>query len=85
MPEISRFFGIVIHLYYDDHAPPHFHAEYAGSEALIRIDDLSVHRGHLHPRALGLVMEWAALHQDELHKAWNDAKSRIKPSKIAPL
>ena len=85
MPEISRFFGIVIHIYYDDHAPPHFHAEYAGNEVLIRIDDLSVLRGHLHPRAFGLVMEWATLHQDELRKAWDDAKRRIKPSKIAPL
>ena len=85
MPEISRFFGIVIYLYYDDHAPPHFHAQYAGQEALIRIDNLSLIRGQLHPRALGLIMEWGLLHQGELQRAWYDAKNQIRPGKIDPL
>jgi hypothetical protein len=85
MPEISRFYGIVIHMYYDDHAPPHFHAEYEGKDALIRIDNLSLIRGKINARALGLVMEWATLHQEELLCAWDEAKSRRKPGKIAPL
>jgi hypothetical protein len=45
MPEISRFFGIVIRMFYNDHQPPHFHAEYSGSEALILIESLEIYRG----------------------------------------
>lgn len=61
MPTISEFFGILILMYYNDHAPPHFHARYAEHEALIRIDPLGILQGHLPPKALSLVMEWAAL------------------------
>jgi hypothetical protein len=57
MPKISEFFGIAIYMYFDDHAPPHFHAQYAEFEAVIQIDDFSVLRGRLPPRALGLVAE----------------------------
>ena len=57
MPEISRFFGIVIQMYYNDHAPPHFHARYGGHKALIAIETLAVLNGHLPPRTLGLVVE----------------------------
>jgi hypothetical protein len=85
MPEVSRFFGVVVYMYYDDHAPPHFHAEYAGEEVLIRINDLSVIRGKVHPRALGFIMEWAALHKSELLRAWDEASHRQKPGKISPL
>ena len=66
MPEICRFYGIVIKMFFDDHLPPHFHVEYGRFEALIEIDTLAVIAGKLPPRALGLVMEWAALHQKEL-------------------
>ncbi|TRZ75876.1 MAG: DUF4160 domain-containing protein [Deltaproteobacteria bacterium] len=52
MPEISRFFGIVIKMFFDDHNPPHFHAEYSGDVALIDIRNLSVFSGHLPPRVI---------------------------------
>ena len=66
MPEISRFYGIVIKMYFADHAPPHFHAEYAEHEARIAIGSLAVLSGNLPPRAMGLVAEWTTLHQNEL-------------------
>ena len=66
MPEISRFFGIVVQMYYADHDPPHFHVRYAGQKALIAIETLALQRGTLSPRALGHVAEWAALHRAEL-------------------
>ena len=67
MPEISRFYGIVIRMFFDDHEPPHFHAGYAEDEALVTIETQAVIAGRLPPRALGLVAEWTALHQEELH------------------
>jgi hypothetical protein len=85
LPRISEFFGIVIYVYYEDHGPPHFHAQYGGSEAVIRIDDLSVARGSLPPRALGLVIEWATLHRKELGAVWHQAEQMQPLSKIAPL
>ena len=63
MPEISRFFGIVIKMFFDDHNPPHFHAEYGSDLALIDIRTLAVFSGRLPPRVTGLVIEWATLHQ----------------------
>jgi hypothetical protein len=65
MPELSRFYGIVIQMYFGDHAPPHFHAIYAGCKAIVDIETLALIEGHLPPRALGLVIEWATIHQDE--------------------
>ena len=61
MPEISRFFGIIIKMFFDDHNPPHFHAEYGSDLALIDIRNLSVFSGRLSPRVMGLVIEWATL------------------------
>ena len=66
MPEISRFFGIVITMYADDHEPPHFHARYAEHEAMIRIEDGEIVRGSLPRHALRLVQDWAELHKQEL-------------------
>ena len=85
MPKISEFFGISIYMYFEDHAPPHFHAHYAEFEALIRIDDFSVLRGSLPPRALGLVVEWAGLRKRELAEAWRQAQARQTLSKVLPL
>lgn len=85
MPEISRFYGIVVRLFYADHGRPHFHAEYAGEQVKIGIEDLTVLRGRLAPRALGLVMEWAAIHQSELLAAWERAERHETPGKITPL
>lgn len=69
MPEISRFYGIVIKMFFDDHDPPHFHSEYGEHQAIVSIDTLAVIAGKLPPRAMGLVTEWASLHQDELREA----------------
>ena len=85
MPEISRFFGIVIKMFVDDHNPPHFHAFYAEYEALIDINSLAVFAGRLPPRAVGLVMEWATLHRDELLDDWGRAQHHQPVVKIDPL
>ena len=85
MPEISRFYGIVVKMYYNDHAPPHFHAEYGQSEMLIGIDTLTVVAGKLPRRATDLVMEWAAQHQGELRTAWNQARQGQPIARIDPL
>ena len=85
MPEISRFFGIVITMYYDEHNPPHFHARYGSDRAAIEIDSLRLREGRLPPRALGLVVEWASEHQDELMANWEAARLDTPLSRIAPL
>ena len=85
MPEISRFFGIIIAMFYDEHNPPHFHARYGDAQVAIEIASLRVLEGRLPPRALGLVMEWASQHQDELMRDWQLARDEKPPKKIAPL
>ena len=85
MPEISRFFGIVIKMFFDDHNPPHFYAIYGEYEVLIDINTFAVFAGHLPPRALGLVIEWATLHKDELLNNWGRAQDQEPLSKIEPL
>ena len=85
MPEISRFYGIIIYFYFREHNPPHFHAVYGEYEALIAIETLGIISGSLPPRALGLVMEWAALHQQELMHAWAQVVDHQQPGKIEPL
>jgi hypothetical protein len=85
MPEISRFFGIVIAVFYDDHNPPHFHARYGGNKASIDIRTLRILDGELTPRALGLVIEWASQHQDELMADWELASQNQPPRAIEPL
>lgn len=85
MPELARFYGIVIRMYADDHPPAHFHAQYAEFSAIIGISDLSIIEGKLPSRALGLVVEWASLHQDELRDAWAKCSGGESPDKIDPL
>jgi len=85
MPELCRFFGISIRMHYNDHDPPHFHAVYVENEALIGIDTLAVVRGELPRRALAMVLEWAALHRDELRRDWELARAGRTPVPIAPL
>jgi len=85
MPTISRFYGIVIGMFFDEHAPPHFHAKYAEHEASIDIRNLTVLRGSLPPKALSLVMEWAATHQDELMADWDMAMKHGELQAIEPL
>lgn len=85
MPEISRFYGIIIRMYFVDHNPPHFHAEYQGMQAEFEIKTLEVIAGSLPNRALGLVVEWANLHQKELLENWNRAQIPEPMEKIQPL
>lgn len=85
MPEVSRFFGIVIKMYFSDHEPPHFHAEYEEHQAVIDIHRLALIGGHLSPRVLGLVIEWASQHQADLLKLWERAVTHQPLHKIPPL
>ncbi len=85
MPAICRFLGIVIAMFYNDHNPPHFHARYGWQRALVAIDTLTMLEGRLSPRVLGLVTEWAALHQEELREDWRLARQQAPLRTIAPL
>ena len=85
MPEISRFFGIVVKMFWNDHNPPHFHAFYGDEQALIEIDSLSVFAGRLPPRVLGLVIEWATLHRQELLDDWHRGRTNESLLRIEPL
>ena len=85
MPEISRFLGIIIKMYWAEHNPPHFHAEYNEFTAEIEISSLTVKKGKLPARILGMVIEWAELHQDELLENWNTLQTTRKYHKINPL
>ncbi len=85
MPEISRFYGIVIAMFYNEHNPPHFHARYGGEKVAIDIRTLQVLEGRIAPRALGLVIEWASQHQEELLVNWELARKDEQPMKIEPL
>ena len=85
MPEISRFFGMVVTMNYNDHAPPHFHVRYGRQKALIGIESLTILRGQLSPRLLGLVVEWASLHREELRADWRLARQQAELNRIAPL
>jgi hypothetical protein len=85
MPEVSRFFGIVIRINFEDHPPPHFHARYGSENVAIEIATLTVIAGSLAPRALGLVIEWATQHQKELMTDWELVRSGKLPTRIEPL
>ena len=85
MPRISQFFGIVIAMFFNDHAPPHFHAVYGEHEASLTIDSLEVLEGALPRRALALVLEWSALHRGELRSNWERARAGLPLERIAPL
>lgn len=85
MPRLSTFYGIVVYLYWSDHPPPHFHAEYGGHQALIGIEDARVIAGSLPRRALRLTQEWQALRREELLGAWELAVRREDPGTIDPL
>ena len=85
MPTISTFYGILIQMFWKDHAPPHFHALYAEDEALIDIRTLGVMEGQLTRRALALVFEWAQEHRPELLEDWELCARNQSPNKIRPL
>jgi len=85
MPEISRFLGIVITMYFNDQNPPHFHVRYEDFRAIVGIDPLELGEGELPPRVLGLVLEWAEMHQRELAENWTALAATGTFRKIAPL
>ena len=85
MPTISRFFGIVIRMYYDEHGPPHLHAYYGDDNAAVSIDSLKVLKGRLPRRALAMVLEWASEHRAELRANWEAAEGHKHLHKIDPL
>ena len=85
MPEVSRFFGIVIQMYYDEHDPPHFHAIYGEHEAQISITPIGILRGSLPSRASSMVIEWAALQQRGLLENWRRMRADMPPIKLPPL
>lgn len=85
MPEIARFFGLIIRMYFDDHDPAHFHASYAEYESRLRIAPVGVMDGNLPPRPLALAVEWASLHEAELLENWRLARLGKPLALIAPL
>ncbi len=85
MPDVSRFLGIVIYMYFNDHLPPHFHAEYSGSEALYEIETLRVYSGKLPRRVHNMVIEWADSHRAELMENWVRARQGQSVVDIEPL
>jgi hypothetical protein len=84
MPEISRFYGIIIYMFYSEHNPPHIHVKYQEYEATIEIPDGIVH-GRLPRRALALIFEWLDLHRGELMENWKLMAERKPLNKIEPL
>ncbi len=85
MPEISMFAGIRITMYYSDHNPPHYYAEYAGHKALVDIQHGYVIKGALPSRQLKFVLAWGEMHRDELMQNWELAKDAQPLNKVAPL
>ena len=84
MPEISRFYGIIIYMYMSEYNPPHFHVWYENYKAIITIKD-GIITGSLPRRALNLVYEWLDIHKDELLENWNRLANFETPQKIEPL
>ena len=84
VPVISRFFGIVIYMYWKDHAPPHFHAKYGDDEIVVQIKtgDIS---GHMSHRAIKMIQEWHILYKEELLKDWELAEQKKGLFAIDPL
>lgn len=85
MPEISRFFGIIIRMYFGDHLPPHFHAEYGEHRAVIDIHTLAIIGGYMPPRALGMIVEWGLQHRRELIDLWQLAAENQPLHSLPPL
>ncbi|MCK4543821.1 MAG: DUF4160 domain-containing protein [Spirochaetales bacterium] len=85
MPLISQFFGIKIFMYWDEHSPPHFHAEYANMKALISIKEAVVIKGQLPARQLKLALAWCEIHEDELMENWKIAQKHGEIHRIEPL
>lgn len=85
VPTLSRFYGIVVVMFYREHDPPHFHARYAGRHMAVGISPARLLNGSLPRRAEGMVLEWARQHQAELLANWERAQRRVPLESIAPL
>ena len=85
MPEISLFYGIRVTMYYEDHNPPHFHAEYNGNKAIVDINAARVIKGALPSKQLKLILAWCVIHQDELMQNWELSKDGLPLNRINPL
>jgi len=85
MPIISTFFGIIIRMFFDDHAPPHFHAEYQGEQATFDFSGQIVVGSIRSATARKLIRQWARLHASELKANWNQAKNLQPLNQIPPL
>ncbi len=85
MPEISRFYGIIIRMFTDDHTPPHFHTFYNEFKILVDIENFRIIAGNFLPKALALVIEWTAIHKSELIANWELACTKKHTFKIEPL
>lgn len=84
MPEISRFYGIIIQMFFNDHNPPHFHVTYGEYRAVITIED-GIVEGNMTSKALKLVFEWMEIHKEELLENWKLAQNGELPKNIEPL
>ncbi|WP_026451022.1 DUF4160 domain-containing protein [Aequorivita capsosiphonis] len=84
MPEISRFYGIIIRMFFNDHNPPHFHAEYGDYRAIVNLEHEGV-KGNMPKRALKLLREWTELHREQLMENWNACQNNELPKKVEPL
>lgn len=85
MPTISTFYGLIIQMYFREHAPPHFHVKYDDYAAVVDIRNVQITDGKLPRRATNLVLDWAELHQAELLKDWDLCQALQNPDPIAPL
>jgi hypothetical protein len=85
MPTISSFYGILIRMFFNDHAPPHFHVQYAEFKATVDIMTLTISSGQLPRGAQELVLDWAELHQKELLEDWQPCMNKQQPNQIEPL
>ncbi|HUY34651.1 MAG TPA: DUF4160 domain-containing protein [Pirellulales bacterium] len=85
MPVISRFYGITVHMYYDDHAPPHFHADYAEDELIVGISPITILKGKSSARVRSMTIEWAGLRQVDLLENWERARRGESMEPIPPL
>lgn len=85
MPEVSRFLGIIVYFYYDEHNPPHFHIKYNEHRAVFSINELKIVEGFLPKKVISLVLEWAYEHRGELLEDWELARKGGELKKIEPL
>ncbi len=85
MPTISIFYGIIIQMFWNEHAPPHFHARYENYKVSINIHTFEVLNGKMPRRALSLILEWALLNREKLLEDWELCQKNQQPKKISPL